>query len=234
MKKKFSDKDNWQKLQECKIRYLEQKKFPPLPMPYESRVQPIKHTGYLMFIRSKFIYLAFIESLEKKNLYAAYSLLKSYWEDLATFGFYYIKISRLLEANDEQKAFELSRKMALGGRGFLTEEMVLKKGREMKDFQIPRISEMIRTVDADLKRNLKTEDSILGDMYHQQVAEGGHTTYIGLWIAGKRKVDGSGIADINRSWNREENSSILNLGVMAAILFFHYWSKFDELKTPRT
>ena len=211
MTKKFSDKDNWQKLQEYKIRYQKQKSFPPLPLLYESRVQPIKHTGYLMFIRSKFIYLAFIESLEKKNLYAAYTLLKSYWEDLATFGFYCIKVSRLLDSNEELKAFELSRKMALGGRGFLTEEMVLKKGHTMKDFQIPRISEMMRIVDADLKNSLKTQDSILGDMYHQQIAEGGHTTYIGLWIAGRRKRDGSGIADIKRSWNKEENSSILNL-----------------------
>ncbi len=234
MKKKFSDKDNWQKLQEYKTRYLKQQKFPPLPVPYESRIQPIMHTGYLMFIRSKFIYLAFIESLETKNLYAAYSLLKSYWEDLATFGYYHIKISRLLESKNEQKAFELSRKMALGGRGFITEEMVLKKGHEMKDFRIERVSEMIRTVDADLKRNLKTEDSILGDMYHQQVAEGGHTTFIGLWIASRQKADGSGIADICRSWNRQENSNMLNLGAMAAILYFHYWGKFNEIKTPRT
>ena len=234
MKKKFSDKDNWRNLQNYKSRYLKQRKFPPLPVPYESRIQPIKHTAYLMFIRSKFIYLAFVESLEKKNLYAAYSLLKSYWEDLATFGFYFLRISNLLEEGDEQKAFELSRKMALGGRGFLTEEMVLKKGHKMKDFQIPRISEMIRIVDADLKRNLKKDEFILGDLYHQQVAEGGHTTYIGLWIAGRRKVDGSGIADINRSWNREENSSILNLGAMATILFFYYWDKFQELKSPHT
>lgn len=230
MKKKISNKDNWLKLQECKTRYLKEKKFPTLPMPYESRMQPIMHTGYLMFIRSKFIYLAFLDTLEQKNLYAAYSLLKSYWEDLATFGFYYLKISRFLEVKDDQKAFELSRKMALGGRGFLTEDMVLRKGHEVKDFQIERIAEMIRTVDADLKRYLKTEDSILADMYHQQIAEGGHTTYIGLWISGGRKKDGSGIADVNRSWNRQENSSILNLGAMATILYFYYWEKFKGLK----
>lgn len=229
MKKKFSTKDDWKEIQDYKSRYLKQKSFSPLPIPYESRMQPIRHTAYLMYIRSKFIYLAFVESLEKKNLYASYSLLKSYWEDLATLGFYYLEISKLLGAGDEQKAFELSRKMALGGRGFLTEEMVLKKGHTMKDFQIPRISEMIRVVDADLKRNLKKDESILGDLYHQQVAEGGHTTYIGLWIAGRRKVDGSGVADINRSWNIEESKSILNLGAMAAILFFYYWNKFQEL-----
>jgi len=230
MKKKFTDKDNWEKLQEYKNRYLKQKKFPPLPTPYESRMQPIRHTAYLIFIRSKFIYLALIESLEKKNLYAAYSLLKSYWEDLTTFGFYFLRISSLLKANDEQKAFELSRKMALGGRGFLTEEMVLKKGYKMKDFKIPRISKMIRIVDADLKRNLRKDVSILGDLYHQQVAESGHTTYLGLWIAGRQKADKSGVADINRSWNKEKNSNILNLGAMATILFFYYWDKFQKLK----
>lgn len=232
--KKFSDKDNWKSLLDCKGRYLKQKAFPPLPMPYESRMQPIKHTAHLMFIRSKFIYLAFIETLEKKNLYAAYSLLKSYWEDLATFGFYFLKIRGLIDVGNEQKAFELSRKMALGGRGFLTEEMALKKGHKMKDFQVPRISEMIRIVDADLKRGLNKNASMLGDLYHQQVAEGGHTTYIGLWIAGRKKVDGSGIADKNRSWNRLENSSILNLGAMAAILFFYYWDKFQDIKSAHT
>jgi len=229
MSKENTDRNNIEKLQEYKDRYLKQKKFPSLPIPYKSRIQPIKHTAYLIFIRSKFIYLAFIESLEQRNLYAAYSLLKSYWEDLTTFGFYYLKISSLLEANDEQKAFELSRKMALGGRGFLTKEMVLKKGRQVQDFQIPRISEMMRIVDADLRRNLNKDVSILGDIYFRQVAESGHTTYLGLWIASRQKVDKSGVADINRSWNKEENSNILNLGAMAGILFFYYWDKFQEL-----
>jgi len=230
MEKKVSDKHDWEELEKYKNHYLGQKDFPSLPRSYESITQPIKHTGYLIFIRSKFIYLAFIEALRKKNLYATHSLLKSYWEDVGAFGYYYLKISELLELGNRQEALELSRKMALGGRGFLTEEMVKKKGRTMEDFFTPRISEMMRVVDADLKRNLMMNESALGNIYHQEIAESGHTTYRGLWIAGRRKRK-SAVADVNKSWEKEENSNVLNLGVMAALIFFHYWRKFEKLST---
>jgi len=49
----------------------------------------------------------------------------------------------------------------LGVRGFFTKDMVAKKGRKIKDFYIPRISKMIRVVDADTKTTFKKEVSML-------------------------------------------------------------------------
>jgi len=229
MKKKLTDKDNWEQIAKSKRLYLEQKQFPALPNPYENRIQPIMHTGYLIFIRSKFIYLGLIESLEKKNLYAALSLLKSYWEDVAAFGYYHLTVSQLLKEGKKQKAFVISRKMALGGRGFLTEKMIKKKGHTMEDFKLPSIYTMMDKVDKDWKKNSKKNISILRELYHAVVAEGGHTTYLGLWISGKWLLNKSMLADLKKSWTKEENSSILNLAAMSSLIFFYYWDKFQEL-----
>jgi len=187
------------------------------------------HTGYLIFIRSKFIYLGLIESLEKKNLYAAYSLLKSYWEDVAAFGYYHLTVSQLLKEGKKQKAFVISKKMALGGRGFLTEKMVKKVGHTMEDFKLPSIYTMMDKVDKDWKKKLKENTSTLRKLYHTLVAEEGHTTFLGLRIAGKRLPNKSEVADLKRSWTKEENSSILNLAAMSSSIFFHYWDRFQEL-----
>ena len=120
--------------------------------------------------------------------------------------------------------------MALGGRGFLTEKMVKKRGRTMEDFKTPNVYTMMDKVDKDWKKNLKKDISILRELYHAQVAEAGHTTFSGLWIAGKWLPNKSLLPDLKRSWEKKENSLILNLTAMSSSIFFYYWDRFQKLK----
>ena len=181
--KVISDKQNWETVKEKREKFLKQKQFPALKNPYSDRMDPIMHTGYLMFIRSKFLFLGLIENIEERNLYVSYAILKSFWENVTAFGYYYLRISSLLEKNNKEEAFSLSKKMGLGGRKFLTEEMVQKKGDTLEDYTTPNVLTMMEKVDEDWKRVLGI-DSLFKELYETQIAEGGHTTYIGLSIAG--------------------------------------------------
>lgn len=233
--KKFYDKKIDKKIIENKLlffekKFLEQEQFPVFPSPYEDLMIPISFTGNLMFIRSKFLYLGFRNDIENKNLYSAYTSLKAYWENVATFGYYFIKTSNFIEKNNKYEAFELSSKMGLGGRGFLNEEMVKNVGREMEEFKIPKISKMIDVVDKDLGRRFGFKEQIMHKPYGEQIAEGGHTTFIGLSICEIKNKDKSMLPDLNKSWEEEEYKSIINLMAMSSEIFFLYWKEFEELK----
>ena len=230
MPQPHSNRNNKIKLLKFKSKYISEEKFPALPQEYENRLQVVMHTGYLLFIRNKFLFLGFIKSIEDKNLYVSYAILKSYWENVTAFGYYCIKEEELIQKGETKKAFELSRKMGLGGRGFLTEEMVNNKGRIMDDFKTPHIYTMMDFVDSDVKKIFDIS-SLFRELYDQQIAEGGHTTYVGLSIAGRWTKDKNAlIPDINKSWDRFESASLLNLAALSSNIFFYYWDKFKKLE----
>ncbi len=236
MKKVITVKKNWEEFFQTEKFYKNQKQFPSLPEPYTDRIQPILHTGYLMFIRNKFLHKAIASSFKEKNLYASYALLKAYWENTIAFGYYVIHIKQYLESNNTELAFRLSRKMALGGRGFVTVKMATSKGKKLKDFTIPSITKMMNSVDNEWKTKMKIKDSITKELYDSIIAEGGHTTYVGLWISGRKLPDGSGLADVKKSWSKWEESSILKLVVMASKILQLYWKRFLEVQEnyPKT
>jgi hypothetical protein len=183
-----------------------------------------------MFIRSKFLFLGMVASLEEKNEYTFYSLAKSYWENVAALGFYYLKIERLLNEGNEETAFQLAAKMGLGGRGFPTPEMIANTGRNQEDYTLPNIYTMMDKVDEDFKKRAKIDGAVLRDLYDVQVAEGGHTTFTGLTIAAKWTNDRSAqIPDIRRKWDSRDKASLLNMTNLSTLIFFYYWGKFEEL-----
>jgi hypothetical protein len=231
MKKKITTKQNWEQILKYKMRFLEQKTFPSLPRPYEKRIQPILHTGRLIFIRNKFLFLGLLRSFEEKDMYLLFSLLKSYWENVAAFGYYYIRISNLLATDNEEKAFELSGKIGLGGRKFPTAEMASKSGHSIEDFTLPNIITMMDVVDKDLQKRSKMDGSVLRTVYDEVIAEGGHTTYTGLIIASKWSPDKkSQLPDLDKKWQKEDKSYLINLFAMSTLIFFVYWDKFEEIK----
>jgi len=202
-----------------------------MPRPYENRMQPILHTGYLMFIRGKFLFQGLIASLEEKNEYTFYAIIKSYWEHVAAFGYYYLRISALLNAGQEEEAFLLAAKMGLGGRGFPTEEMIRNKGQNTEDYKLPNIYTMMDAVDKDFEKHLKQKGSMMRELYDEQIAEGGHTTYTGLTIATKWAPDRlSQLPDLKKSWESKDKASLVNLAAMSSTIFFFYWEKFEQFR----
>lgn len=229
MKKRITNKMLQKQINEYEKRFLKQKQFPPFIRPYTDRIVPINHTGHFIFIRSKFLFLATIRSFDDKNLFASYALLKSYWENVAAFGYYYLRIKHLIDEKNIDDAFNLSMKMRLGGRGFVTEEMAKNKEHSLDDFTLPNIITMMEKVDKDWQKKLGKDINVLSKIYKEQIAEGGHTTFIGLDIAARWLPDRSQVADIKKSWDRKEYSSVLNLLVLSTKVFFYYWDKFNEL-----
>jgi|GEM_PF-5402263 len=231
IKKRITDKQNLELIVEYKNRFLKQKAFPPLPRPYKHKLQPILHTGRLMFIRGKYLFLGTAESFEDKNMYVLYSLLKSYWENVGAFGYYYIKMSNYLDAGKKEDAFYLAGNMALGERKFPTEEMIKKAGHKIEVFTLPNILTMIDLVDKDMKKRSKNEGAILREAYDEVVTEEGHTTFTGLMIASKWAPDGnSQLPDLKKKWKKEDKSYLLNLFAMSSLLFFFYWDQFAKLE----
>jgi len=228
---KITPKQNRKAVEDFEKRFRSEKRFPSLSVDHKDMMLPIMHTGYLMFIRSKFLFLGILKSFDDRNLFVSYSVIKSYWENVTAFGYYIIKIEKMIKEDRISEAFGLARKMGLGGRGFLTEEMVKKRGRTIEDFKIPNIYTMMELVDMDFQKLLKSKDSMFRELYDWQIAEGGHTTYIGLSIAGSWNREGTELRpDLKRSWNRFEYNSLLNLTALASQVFFIYWDKFKKLK----
>jgi hypothetical protein len=229
MKRRITIRRNWSSVKKYEKLFKKRRQFPVLPRDYEKRIQPILHVGYLMFIRGKFLYLGMVKSLEEKNMYVYYSILKSFWEHVAACGYYYTKVLKLLEREEEEEAFLLALKMGLGGRGFPTDDMIKERGQEINNYKLPHIYTMMDYVDDDFKKKLRENDAILRDLYVSQIAEGGHTTYTGLVIAAKWTKDReSQIPDVNKKWNSDDKSSLINLAAMSGLIFFSYWNKFEE------
>lgn len=231
MTNKITHASHLRELKEYEKRFLTQEQFPPFSREFKDKIEPILHTGHLLFIRSKFLFLGLKQELKQKNLFAAWSILKTYWENVAAFGFYFLKISYLLKENKKEEAFILSRKLAMGGRGFPSKEMVLNRGDKVEDFWLPNILTMMDLVDNDWQKITgKKIDSLLRELYETVIAEGGHTTYTGLSISGKwMKNKSFFLPDINKSWSIRGNREVSNLYAMASTTFFYYWNKFERL-----
>jgi len=232
---KVTPKQNRKAIDSFEKQFRSEKSFPSLSVDHQDMMLPIMHTGYLMFIRSKFLFLGILKSFEDRNLFVTYSVIKSYWENVTAFGYYIIKIEKMIKEDRLQEAFGLARKIGLGGRGFVTEEMVIKKGRTIEDFTIPNIYTMMELVDKDFQKILGTKDSMFRELYDWQIAEGGHTTFIGLSMAGRWNKAGTELfPDPKRSWDRFEYNSLLNLTALASQVFFIYWAKFRKLGESNT
>jgi hypothetical protein len=184
-----------------------------------------------MFVRAKYLFSGIQNEFEKKNMYSLYPVLKAYWEHVAAFGYFYLKIKELIENSKEDEAFALAKKMGLGGRGFPTPKMIKEKGYEVDDYKLPHIYTMIDTVDKNFKEHFGENNSMMRELYDEQIAEGGHTTYIGLSIAAKWSKDGLyQLPDLKKSWESKDKASLINIFAMASLIFFYYWDKFEELE----
>lgn len=232
------ERENEIHIKEYKQRFLEKSNFPPFRGVRDSKTdykQAFQHTTYLLFIRAKFLFLATLDELEKNNAFAAFALLKSYWETVAALGYFVITIKNLLEAKDFDQIVKLSRKIAMGGKKFPTEEITKNNGGLPEDFQQPNLLTMMEKIDKDFakisnKEGLEEEKSSFSHEYNVFIAESGHPTFIGLFPGGRMLADGSLLPDINRSGDEEDKKTIVNYLCLSSIFFFYYWEISTKLK----
>lgn len=194
---------------------------------------PFKHTVYLIFIRAKFLFLALIEQIKKENAFSAYSLLKSYWETVAVLGYLIINAENFIREGKHDDLIELSHKLTMGGKKYPTKEMLDKRKLSKEKYEQPNVLTMMQKVDKDWNKGFKKDGlapiSSFRQQYDEFIAEAGHPTYLGMQISGKWLPDGSMLSDVNRSWNENEEFTILNYTALASIIFFSYWDKFIKI-----
>ncbi len=229
-------KENKKMIEEYKVRFLTQTNFPPFKKQSQdpdNKLAPFKHTAHLIFIRTKFLFLGLLNEMETKNAFAAFAILKTYWETVAMMGYFILSAQSLLQLGRVDDLNDLSRKLAMGGKKFPTKKMLEDKGLPLEDYILPNVLTMIDKIDKDWNKRFKEGGlkpiSMFREEYDEFIAEAGHPTYMGLYTGGRWLADGSLLPDLNKSWSSEDESGIDNYCSLASTIFFDYWNKFLNL-----
>jgi len=230
------EKQNEKDLKLLENKFLSEKAFPPLKRrgigSVKDELIPFKHSMHLIFVRAKFLFLGLLTEIEKENAFAAYAILKSFWETVAIVGYFVLNAEELIAKKDYKELFILSRKLVMGGRKFPSEEMVEKKGLLREEITHPNLLTMMEKIDKEWDKLFKKQGlgkSSFREEYDNFIAEAGHPTYLGMQISGRWLADGSLLPDIKRSWTSEEGKIIINYICLSGTIFFYYWVKFRKL-----
>lgn len=230
------EKKNKEDLKLLEGKFLSEKVFPPFKGggidSADDELIHFKHSMHLIFVRAKFLFLGLLTEIEKENAFAAYAILKSFWETVAMAGYFVLNAEELISKKDYKELFNLSRKLAMGGRKFPSEEMVKKKGLLREEITHPNLLTMMEKIDKEWDKLFKKQGlgkSTFREEYDNFIAEAGHPTYLGMQISGRWLADGSLLPDIKRSWTLEEGKTIINYICLAGTIFFYYWVKFRKL-----
>ena len=145
--KKIHRNSNKKRIQEYLFRFKKPISVTTLKKTGNGDLDPLKHALDLIYIRGKFLFFALINEIQRKNAFAAYALLKSFWETTALLGYIVIEADVLIPKKDFHALLRVTRKLVMGGRKFPSDEMVKNKGAKKEEYTQPNLLTMMDRVD---------------------------------------------------------------------------------------
>lgn len=228
--------------QEAKEKFDSVKSFPPFTYDRSDSVHAVRayhHMMRLIFLRAKHLHQALLDSISKNNSYVTFILIKGYWETVAMMGYSYLTAKNFIQKKNYSELKTWVRKHALGGKHFVTEEMLQEKGLTREEMTQTNLITWMEKIDKDFnKKGLNKEYSFL-NLYNEFIAEGGHPTFLGLSICEEKK-SGFLVPNVNKiSSHSDDDAMTLNHMSLANIYFFYYWEMFckeseQQIKTAQS
>ena len=189
-----------------------------------------QHLMDLIFVRSKHLHKPLVDSIRNNNSYISFVLLKAFWENTAMLGYVFVTAKNLMKNKDYTGLLDLAIKNALGGRGFVTDDMLSRSGATREELTQTNLITWMKKVDDNFDRDVAKEKgfSHFEGLYNEFVAECGHSTFLGLSICEERQIDGSVSIDETKTSQHDDDKMSFNHLALADNYFFHYWDKHEK------
>lgn len=230
--KKVHKLKNKKEIHTFEAKFRKQFNVTPLKKEKNEDLDPLKNSIDQIYIRAKFLFFALTEQIDKKNAFAAYALLKSFWETTALLGYIVVNAEELVPKKEYKTLLQLLRKLIMGGRKFPSDEMVKKKEAKKEEYTQPNVLTMMDRVDKywNLKFKKESFTSHFRSEYDEFIAEAGHPTYLGLQISGRWSKNKSFLTpDQNKSWNKIDEYQIENYLALAGYFLFYFYDRYLKL-----
>lgn len=203
--------------------------------PQGKRVDPytLAYSACLhLLTRAKYLFFATLDQRRKNNAYAAYVLVRAYFETCMALGYLTIKLDKRTKEDDVEGIWKLAHRVLSGGKYFPGEKFLKETGSE--PVSAINVYDFIDEVDKDIRKVGKKDNSYSPhrEMYDTMLSEFGHPNHLGLVICSvlSKGSDGKLSEEIYLSrssgvGDKKNCSTYLDWG---SIIFFNYW---DRLKT---
>lgn len=207
---------------------------PPEKKPTDVYVLAYSAAAHLL-VRVKYLFLSTLDADKKRNAYAAYVLVRAYFETCMALGYLTIKVDKKSKSGDIERVWQIAHRILQGGKYFPTDEALKKMGR--KRVTAINVYDFIDEVDKDFARIRRTKDSsklprIYREVYDTVLSEFGHPNHLGLQICSMlRKRKGVVYGEVNfegSTTKRDQNNYFLYLD-WGSLIFFHYWDRLNDV-----
>lgn len=225
-------KENLNIIAESAKKFEDYSSFEDFPYRENKNLHSLKayqHLMCLIFVRAKNLHEALIRAIEENNAYVSFLLIKAYWENTAMLGYIYITSRNLISKKDYKSLSDLITKHALGGKGFVTEEMVKRVGTTKEALTQVNLITWMQKVDKDFDREIGKGVSFseLEKIYNEFIAEGGHSIFLGLDLCEEKQADGSLRINPKKTAHFNDDKMTYNHLALMDNYFFFYWNKYQ-------
>lgn len=187
-----------------------------------------------LLVRSKYLFFSTLDESKKRNAYAAYVLVRSFFETCMALGYLTIKLDKKTNENDSEGVWKLAHRILQGGKYFPSEEFLKETGTER--VSAINVYDYLDEVDRDMRRVKNIDDTSFSphrEMYNTALSEFGHPNYLGLAICSslKRSLTGNLSQEIylNRSMGTGDKKNYSNYLSWGSLIFFFYWDRLIVL-----
>jgi len=135
-----------------------------------------------------------------------------------------------MKTKNYKKLLDLSIKNALGGRGFITDDLLEHSRASKEDLTQTNLITWMQKVDADFDKEVGKgkKFSEFEKVYNEFIAEGGHSTFLGLNICEEKKSNGSIRIDYKKTSQYNDDKMTYNHLALADNYFYYYWDKYNK------
>lgn len=224
----------WENVREAQKRFDEIKSFPAFtPNTGNNKLHAVHayhHLMRLIFLRAKHLHASLVNAIEANNSYVSFVLLKAYWEIIAMLGYSFVSARNYMEQENYPELLNWVIRHALGGKKYPPSDWFEPKGETRDQFQQTNLLTWMQKVDKDFNQRIGKgkKFSKIEDLYDKFIAEGGHSTVLGLSICEERQADSSIIPLVNKTCDPDDQVMTLSNLALANLYFFRYWKEFKE------
>ena len=218
-------------IKKYEIRFSKAKGVIEIPPPQNKPTDPylLAYSAALhLLVRTKYLFLAIIHESKKRNTYAGFVLVRSFFETCMALGYLAIKLDKKSKTNDIEGVWQLSHRILQGGKHFPASEY----RPEVKKENVPAINiyDYLDEVDKDYRRiGGKETTTPHREVYDTILSEFGHPNFLGLitcsWLEKGEDDINKELVGLSRSCTKGDKNGYFIYLDWGSAIFFHYWDK---------
>ncbi len=205
---------------------------PPQGKPVDSYTLAYSASLHLL-VRAKYLFFATLNESKKKNAYASYVIVRSFFETCMALGYLSIRLEKKTKEKDLEGIWKLAHRILQGGKYFPEDEYLKQINKER--ISAINVYDYIDEVDKDIRKTGKKDSTYSPHrkMYDTVLSEFGHPNCLGLIICSLLKTDSVGRKyeeiRLGKSIGKGDKKNYLIYLDWGSVIFFHYWKNLKNI-----